>query len=68
MLGRDTHNGREQEVCKDSGLLMPLGFAVEISHIQGCPLFLIPGQKKDEFPAAHCAARDLSSTCTNREH
>lgn len=39
-------------------LLMPLGFAVDTSHTQGCSLLLTPGQKKDEsFPAAHCAAK-----------
>lgn len=45
-----THTTAEgRRLARTMDVWMPLGFAVEINHIQGYSLFLTPGQKRRVF-------------------
>lgn len=72
--GRDTHNSRQREACKDGRFADAGGFVMGISHVQGHLLFLTPplgGHTKRLTRVVSSLlhpTRGLNSTCTSREH
>lgn len=66
--GRDTHvTAERRKFARTVDLLMPGGFVMEISHIQGWSFFLTPGQKKDQSFQQPTAPPGVL-TCRNREY